>query len=246
MSTLAQEIPLAAPTSHNRVTGLSGNEIYCLDKMGMRPGNLCIGNSVFSLGVMRSLTSGLKILSGGEIAEITDLILEGRLNAFDRMTEEANRYGGLGITGVSNELINHGTNIEFLSIGSGVHRKTGPDQKMVFSTCATGQELYCQIDAGFRPIRFVMGNVAYSVGVSGNVSGLFRSLKRGEVTEFSQVFNQTRHLALSRITEDAKRCNANAVIGIETTVTPLIGAHEMLMIGTASTHPHSPSTPTTR
>lgn len=237
MNTLATQIPLASAASHNRVTGLSGNEIYCLNSMGMRPGNLCIGNSVFSLGVVRGLSSGLKILSGGEIPEITNLILEGRLNAFDRMMDEANQHGGLGITGVSNELVNHGTNIEFLSIGSVAHRKTGQSEKLVFSTCATGQELYCQVDAGFRPLRFVMGNVAYSIGVGGNISGMFRSMKRGEVSEFSEVFDQTRHLALSRITEDARRAKANAVIGIETTVTPLIGAHEMLMIGTASSHP---------
>lgn len=237
MNTLAQEIPHTSATPHARVTGLSGNEIYCLDRLGMRPGNLCIGNSVFALGVMRSLTSGLRTLAGGEVPEVTGLILEGRRKAFDRMSGEAQRHGGLGITGVSNDLVNHGTNIEFLSIGSVAHRKAGPEGKMAFSTAATGQELYCQLDAGFKPVRFVLGNVAYSIGVGGNISGLFRSLKRGEVTEYSEIFDQTRHLALTRITEEAKHCRANAVIGIKTTVTPLIGTHEMLMIGTASSHP---------
>lgn len=237
MNTLAQEIPQPSVVSPTRVTGLSGNEIYCLDRLGLRPGNLCIGNSVFALGVMKSLTSGLRTLAGGEVPEVTNLIREGRTKAFDRMSGEARRHGGLGITGVSNELVNHGTNIEFLSVGSAAHRKTGPDGKMAFSTAATAQELYCQLDAGFKPVRFVLGNVAYSIGVGGNIGGLFRSLSRGEVTEFSQIFDQTRHLALTRLTEEAKRCRANAVIGIKTTVTPLIGTHEMLMIGTASSHP---------
>ncbi|MBC7690726.1 MAG: heavy metal-binding domain-containing protein [Methylotenera sp.] len=227
--------------SHGKVTGLSGNEIYCLSKMGMTPGNLCIGNSVFSLGVLRSLTSGLKILSGGEIPEITKLIHEGRQKAFTRMTAEAHQHGGLGITGASSELVNHGSNIEFLSIGSVVHQKTADknaqNEKMVFSSSATAQELYCQMDSGFQPVQFVFGNVAYSIGVGGNIGGFFSSLKRGEVVEYSRVFDQTRHLALTRITDEARRCHANAVVGIETTITPFMGAQEMLMMGTASNHP---------
>ena len=49
------------------ITGLSGNEIYCLKKKALLPGNLVIGNSVYSLGLLRSIGSGLKILAGGEL-----------------------------------------------------------------------------------------------------------------------------------------------------------------------------------
>ncbi len=220
-----------------QVTGLSGNEIFCLDKMKMKPGHLCVGNSVFSLGLAKSLTSGLKVLSGGEIPEFTKMIHEGRANAYARMAAEAKHYGGTGITGASSELVNHGTNIEFLSIGSVVQGPGMQSGGPTFSTCATAQELYCQVDAGFEPKEFVFGNVAYSIGVGGNIGGFLSSMKRGEVLEFSRVFDQTRHLALNRITAEAIRCGANAVIGIETTITPFMGAQEMLMIGTASSHP---------
>ncbi len=237
MSEIALKAPFSSANAHNRVTGLSGNEIYCLSKMGMTPGNLCVGNSVFSLGFAGSITSGLKTLAGGEISEITSLIHEGRSKAFARMTTEATQHGGTGITGANSELVNHGSNIEFLSIGSVVHRKDATDEKMVFSTSATAQELYCQMDSGFQPLQFVFGNVAYSIGIGGNLGGMFRSMSRGEVTEYSEIFDQTRHLALSRLTAEAKRCHANAVIGIETTITPFMTAQEMLMVGTASHHP---------
>ncbi len=111
------------------------------------------------------------------------------------------------------------------------------------------QELYCQLDAGFVPIQFVFGNVAYSIGVGGGIIGRLKTIKRGEIKEFSNVLNQTRHLALERIVEEAKQVKANAVIGIETTVKPFKGVHEMVMTGTAarwnklpsdySTHPVS-------
>ena len=40
------------------LTGLSGNEIYCLAQKGWVPGNIVVGNSVHSLGFVRSVGSG--------------------------------------------------------------------------------------------------------------------------------------------------------------------------------------------
>ncbi|WP_324080894.1 heavy metal-binding domain-containing protein [Geomonas sp.] len=219
------------------MTGLSGNEIFCLQKMGLTPGNICVGNSVYALGIKGSLTAGLNILVGGEIPEVTQLIHDGRVNAIKRMLEEAEASGGFGVSGVTTELVNHGSNIEFLSIGSLIHRNSKVEDKIAFSTSADAQELFCQVDAGFRPVHYVLGNVAYSIGVGGNIGGFIRSLARGEVKEYSEIFDKTRHLALERITREARQCRANAVVGINTTITPFMGAQEMLLLGTASNHP---------
>lgn len=224
-------------STHSRVTNLSGNEIYCLNKLSFTPGNICIGNSVFALGILGSLTAGLNILVGGEIPQVTSLIHDGRLNAIERMMMEAKESGGTGVTGVTTELVSHGSNIEFLSIGSVVHKANATSETLSFSTSADAQELYCQVDCGFKPIQYVIGNVAYSIGLGGNVFGFLRSLGRGEVKEYSDIFDKTRHLALERITREARQCKANAIIGINTTITPFMGAQEMLMLGTASFHP---------
>jgi uncharacterized protein YbjQ (UPF0145 family) len=133
-------------------------------------------------------------------------------------------------------------NIEFLSVGSCVHERSAVP-RTPFSASSNGQELYCLLDCGYTPSKFVMGNVAYSVGLAGGLMGSFKSLARGEVREFSDIFNATRHLALARITAEAKASGANAVLGIETRVVPFGGAHEMLMIGTAASHPSLPSGP---
>lgn len=225
------------------ITGLSGNEIYCLDKIDLEAGDILIGNSVHSIGLLGGIGSGFKAIMGGEIHQYTELIEEGRQTAYARMEKEAIERGAKGITGVTSELIFHAGNIEFLSVGSSVH-KEGDTQKetLEFSTSADGQELYCQIDAGYKPLRFVFGNVAYSIGVARGVMGALRTLARGEVKEFSDIFNTTRNLALQRIIDDAKKFGANAVVGIETTILPLVGSglQEMLMIGTASHNPHLP------
>jgi uncharacterized protein YbjQ (UPF0145 family) len=223
--------------THSRITGFSGNEIYCLDKLGYKAGQLCLGNNVVALGVGKGIGAGLSNLAGGEVTEITQLVHDGRKHAYARMQEESRVYGGVGLAGVTFDMIRHGGNLEFIAIGSTVHGQDGDRGAAQFSTSASGQELYCQVDAGFTPHGFVFGNVAYSIGVGGNVGGFFRGLRRGEVTQYSQIFDRTRHLALERIKAEAKGMGANAVIGIETEIMPLLGAQEMMMIGTASSHP---------
>jgi hypothetical protein len=50
------------------MTGLSGNEIFCLGLKGFAPGELVVGNSVHSLGFLGGLGAGLKGIMGGEVA----------------------------------------------------------------------------------------------------------------------------------------------------------------------------------
>src|SRR4051812_46507992 len=95
---------------HKRVTGLSGNEIFCLNKLAMTPGQLCIGNSVVAIGVAGGIGAGLATLGGGEVERVTELVHEGRVKSFNRMMEEAKGYGGAGLAGVSFDMINHGGN----------------------------------------------------------------------------------------------------------------------------------------
>lgn len=219
------------------MTGLSGNEIYCLHLKGLSPGDLVIGNSVFSMGFLGGIGAGFRGMVGGEVSQLTSVIHEGRLEAYKRMVSEASQAGAAGITGVTNELRSFHGQSEFLSVASCVHRQGPGKETVAFTTSANGQELYCQMDAGFEPVKFVFGNIAYSVGVAGGLMGGLKSLARGEIKQFSDVFNATRHHCLERITAEARAAGANAVIGIETRTMTFQGAHEMLMLGTASRHP---------
>lgn len=215
------------------ITGLSGNEIYCLHYKGYQPGKLVIGNSVYALGILGSIGAGFQNVFGGEVAQITQIIHDGRQQSFARMRTEAAEQGAAGITGVTSELTMFKGNVEFLSVGSCVHGPA-PATGAAFSTSGDGQELYCQLDAGYRPLQFVFGNVAYSIGVMGGIFGTLKSLARGEIKEYSDVFNATRHLALERMSLEARAAGANAVVGIKTVIMPFQGVHEMLMLGTAA------------
>jgi uncharacterized protein YbjQ (UPF0145 family) len=215
-------------------TGLSGNEIFCLNQKNFTPGNILIGNSVYSLGILRALASGVSALVGGEVEQFTQLIKDGREAAYERLIAEAQTHQAAGITGVNSDIIFHGSNIEFLSIASAIHSTA---KNSFFTTSADGQELYAQLDAGYQPVCFAFGNVAYSIGIGRGIIGGLKMLKRGEIKEYSDIFNRTRHLALDRIVLHAKENAANAVLGIRTTILPFGGVAEMLMIGTASKSP---------
>ena len=223
------------------MTGLSGNEIFCLGLKQLTPGELVIGNSVHSLGFVRAIGAGLQSLFGGEVTEVTQTISDGRVESYRRMAHEAQQYDALAISSVTSELRRMQGNIEFLSVGSCVHRGADGPQLGPFSTSTDGQGLFCLLDAGYAPKQFVFGNIAYSVGLAGGIIGVLKSFGRGEIKEFSDIFNATRHLALQRIASEASAVGANAVVGIETRITPFRGVHEMLMLGTAAHHPALPA-----
>src|SRR4051794_33403997 len=125
------------------MTGLSGNEIYCLAIKNYSPGELVIGNSVFSMGLFGSLAAAGRGFLGGEVSQVTQVIHDGRLLAYQRMVKEAQQRGGVGITGVTNELRTFHGNTEFLSVASTLHTR-GPAETSgrMFTTSADGQELY--------------------------------------------------------------------------------------------------------
>ena len=216
------------------VTGLSGNELYCLHRKGMEPIGMAVGNSVRSMGFLGGLGSAFSGMVGGEVAQVTSVIDDGRRSAFGRMMEEAAREGADGVAGVSSDLRDLSGNTEFLFTGSSVSR-AGHSGKP-FSCAGDGQELYCHIDAGYEPLGHAFGNVAYSVGVGGGIAGGLRTMVRGEVREYSDIFNATRHAALDRLAADARHYGANSVVGVRAEVSRFKGLHEMLLTGTAARH----------
>ena len=231
--------PEAQKTKGSVFSGLNANEMYCLKLIGLEPDDLVIGNSVYSLGVIGGLKSSIRTVVGGEIKSITEIILQGRKLAFQRLIAEVEATNGFGVSGLTSELVfQPSQNIEFLSVGSAVQPGQGLQLKP-FTSSFDGQELYCAVDAGYAPISFVFGNVAYSIGIGKGILGGFKSLVRGEVSQYSGIFNDTRKLALQRIVDEARSVGANAVVGIRTEILPfgISGVQEMVMVGTAAQHP---------
>ena len=110
-----------------KLTGLSGNEIYCMRLKGLIPSGVVIGNSIQSMGFLGGVRSAFRGIVGGEIPDVTQMIHEGRAAAFKRMRAEADREQVHGVVGVTSELRGLGGNSEFLFVGSGV--RGGPAER---------------------------------------------------------------------------------------------------------------------
>ena len=84
------------------VSGLSGNEIYCMALKNYAPGEIVVGNSVNSHGLSGSLGAGFGNMLGGEIAQVTQAIHEGRACRLRSHGDEGGRaHGASGVAGVA-------------------------------------------------------------------------------------------------------------------------------------------------
>jgi hypothetical protein len=59
-----------------KLTGLSGNEIYCMRLKGLIPSGVVIGNSIQSMGFLGGVRSAFRGIVGGEIPDVTQMIHE--------------------------------------------------------------------------------------------------------------------------------------------------------------------------
>jgi uncharacterized protein YbjQ (UPF0145 family) len=70
---------------------------------------------------------------------------------------------------------------------------------------------------GFRVVRVIgvtFGLIVRSRGLGRNIVAGFRSLAGGEITEYTQLLEQSRHEAISRLTQHAMSLGANAVLSV--------------------------------
>jgi uncharacterized protein YbjQ (UPF0145 family) len=92
--------------------------------------------------------------------------------------------------------------------------------------------------AGYRTTRYIgpaFGVIARSMGFARGFTGSIRSLKKGEVPEFTVTVEEARHMAVVRLVEHAQAMGANAVISMRFDSTELGegGLAEIVAYGTA-------------
>ena len=78
------------------------------------------------------------------------------------------------------------------------------------------------------------GVLVRSVGFAKGFTGSFRSLKAGEVPQYTDVVDQARRDALERLIQHAQSLGANAIIGMRYDANEVMqGVTEVLAYGTA-------------
>ena len=79
------------------------------------------------------------------------------------------------------------------------------------------------------------GLIVRSVGLTKGLTGTVRSLKAGEVKEFTEVVDRARHTALERLVDHAQQLGGNAVLGVRFDSSDLgNGLAEIVAYGTAA------------
>ena len=147
---------------------------------------------------------------------LTQALYGARELAMVRMEEEADELGADGVVAVRLTLNVHawGANvIEFLAIGTAV-KSYQPGyrgaENRPFTSDLSGQDFWTLLNAGYRPMGFVMGNCVYYVGQG--PSG--RPTENKELTQITQSLYDARELAMERMQVEAEALGAAGIVGV--------------------------------
>lgn len=83
-------------------------------------------------------------------------------------------------------------------------------------------------------IGLVRGSSIRAKHIGKDILAGIRGLVGGEIKEYTEALNEAREIALERMTDEAEKLGADAIVGIRfTTSQVMAGAAELLVYGTA-------------
>jgi uncharacterized protein YbjQ (UPF0145 family) len=189
---------------------LSVNEFLLVKEAGFQPLGLVMGSSIHHIGVqaIRGVAE--------ELTTLTQALYSARELAMLRMEEEAIELGADGVVAVRLTLNIHawGANvIEFLAIGTAVKSDQpgfrGAEDRP-FTSDLSGQDFWTLLNAGYRPLGFVMGNCVYHVGAAPKG----QPTENTELTQITQSLYDARELAMERMQVEAEALGAAGIVGV--------------------------------
>lgn len=211
---LAEE---AGPHKRLFTSDLSVSEFLLARDAGCEPIAQLMGSSIFHIGQIpdyKGKTAELTVISDGH--------RESRRLALNRLWQEATLVGADAVVGAQlrERLITMGARgkggddggevIEFTVVGTAV-RAPGlthpPGQPIV--TDLSGQDLWALIHDGWEPCGFFFDFCKYHGWHVTSGSGV------GELTQASQVVETARRTVVDRVSEQARRAQAEFVVGSE-------------------------------
>jgi uncharacterized protein YbjQ (UPF0145 family) len=191
---------------------LSVNEFLLVKEAGFQPLGLVMGSSLYSISARH-----LESAQPGEVAPLTQALYQSRELAMERMEAEADELGADGIVAMRLTVSVHawGTNIiEFLAIGTAVKHVAQEGsfrtkEGKPFTSDLSGQDFWTILNAGYRPLGFVMGNCVFYVGPPAPASQ-----ENGELPGPTQALYDSRELAMERMQAEAEALGAEGIVGV--------------------------------
>jgi uncharacterized protein YbjQ (UPF0145 family) len=201
---------------HFFTSDLSVNEFLLVKEVGFQPLGLVMGSSIFHVG-FNPIRAGIS----EELTTLTQALYHARELSMVRMEEEADALGADGVVAVRLTLNVHawGANvIEFLAIGTAVKSDESATafrgaEGRPFTSDLSGQDFWTLLNAGYRPLGFVMGNCVYYVGQG--PSG--QPKENTELVGPTQALYDARELAMERMQAEAQALEAEGIVGVALT-----------------------------
>jgi uncharacterized protein YbjQ (UPF0145 family) len=193
---------------------LSVNELLASRSVNFEPISQVFGSSVYHMSYQVGQWS---YSSSGEITSFSQALYHARSLALGRLLQEATALGAHGVIGVRLEHKEYewGANLlEFSALGTAVRLRNWQGKlPLPFTSDLSGQEFLKVLHAGYVPVTLAMGCVAYYIATSWNDEYAKRSWVNQEMHAYTQGVYRARHLAFSRMSDDARRVYADGVIG---------------------------------
>ena len=83
-------------------------------------------------------------------------------------------------------------------------------------------------------VGVVTGNVVQAKHIGRDLMAGLKSIVGGEIRGYTEMLNEPRDIAISRMVESAEQKNADAIVGIRFTTSSIMdGSSEILVFGTA-------------
>jgi len=193
---------------------LSVSEWLTSRSVGFEPISQVLGASMYHLAYNMNQWGRWNT---GEIAMFSQALYHARSLALGRLLQEATALGAHGVIGVRLEHKEYewGWNLlEFSALGTAVRLQNWPGTlPQPFTSDLSGQEFLKVLQAGYVPAALAMGCVAYYISPNWQDRMARQSWVNQEMQGFTQAVYAARHLAFTRLAEDARGFQAEGVIG---------------------------------
>jgi uncharacterized protein YbjQ (UPF0145 family) len=194
---------------------LSVTEFLTLSRMGYLPHGVVIGSCIYEAGNQYDW-----IVATREVVTLSQALRAARLNAIERMRQEAHRVGADGVVDVRIEVehdvwrgnrqvakfVALGTAIGFDAQHAPPATVSAPSLRLhdgtPFASDLTAPSFVALLRAGYRPIAVAMGACVY--GLDPRHLRAYRT-RDAEVQEYTQAFFDARETAMDRLQQDLFR-----------------------------------------
>jgi uncharacterized protein YbjQ (UPF0145 family) len=201
---------------------LSSNEHLLTREAGYEPIGLVMGTAFYKVSFW-GYFNGYRNYTG-ELTDLSHAHLAARELAVNRMQQEAAILGAHGVIGVRLKIGGYdwsARTIEFTAIGTAIRIPNRDPDPKPFTSDLSGQEFWKLHRSGYYPRGLVFGVCSYYVHTDWNTQRLMTggffgrgSAVNQEIVPYTKGFQLARHFAVSRLTADIRKHQAEGAVGM--------------------------------